>query len=141
LARHDRAIMAGFLLNNTMRWFLILLLTSCQSRVELSPDDTQVRRTYINQQEIEQLIETDADNKRWARLYLKEIDSAIMNDDIPAYVFYVGEFEKIPLETVPSYLRDEPGYIKGPSDLELFFRLRWFEQAVIMYKQQSGENK
>lgn len=124
-----------------MRWLLILLLTSCQSRVELTPTDTQVRRTYMDQQEIDQLIETDAENKRWARIYLHEIDIAMMNDDMPAYVFFVGEFEKIPLEIVPEHLRDQPGYVKGPSDLELFFRLRWFEQAVIMYKQQSGETK
>lgn len=124
-----------------MRWLLLILLTSCQSRIELSPDDTTVNRTYINQQEINQLIAVDAENKRWARTYLQEIDQAMVNDDMVSYVFFVGEFEKIPLEIVPHHLRDEPGYVAGPSALELYFRLRWFEQAVIMYKHQSGETK
>lgn len=124
-----------------MRWLLLLLLTSCQSRIELSPDDTAVSRTYIHQQEIDQLIVTDAENKRWARVYLQEIDQAMINDDMVSYVFFVGEFEKIPLEIVPAHLRDQPGYVAGPSALELYFRLRWFEQAVIMYKHQSGETK
>ena len=102
---------------------------------------TTVSRSLEYQLEITQLIQTDTENKRWARLYLQEIDAAMMNDDIPAYVFYVGEFEKIPLEIVPPHLRSEPGYVKGPSSLELFFRLRWFEQAIIIYKQQSRMNK
>ena len=137
----EYCFMAGFLLNNYMRWLLILLLTSCNSIKTLEPRDTHVRRTVTHQQEINLLIAKDADNKRWARIYLQEIDAAMANDDMPAYVFFVGEFEKIPLEIVPEEHRDEPGYVEGPSDLELFFRLRWFEQAVLLYKQQSGETK
>jgi hypothetical protein len=118
-----------------MRWFL-LLLTSCQS-VVLTPDDTTVNRSPEFQQEIRELIQQDAINKQWARVYLYELDQAMLHDDMTSYVFFVGEFEKIPLEIVPEHLREEPGYIKGPSALELHFRLRWFEQAVIMYKQYS----
>ena len=124
-----------------MRWLLLLLLSSCNSIKTLEPHETHVARTTDYQQEIDQLIAKDTDNKKWARIYLQEIDAAMANDDIPAYVFFVGEFEKIPLEIVPKHLRDEPGYTKGPSDLELFFRLRWFEQAILLYKQQSGETK
>ena len=124
-----------------MRWLLLLLLTSCNSIKTLEPEDTCVRRTVEHQQEIDQLIAKDADNKKWARIYLQEIDAAMANDDMPAYVFFVGEFEKIPLEIVPVEHRDEPGYVKGPSALELFFRLRWFEQAILIYKQQTGETK
>lgn len=133
--------MAGFLLNNYMRWFIILLLTSCSSLKQLTPSDTKFARTPEHQHEIDQLIARDAENKRWARIYLQEIDASMVNDDIPAYVFFVGEFEKIPLEIVPPEHRDEPGYVKGPSALELFFRLRWFEQAILMYKQQTEETK
>ena len=122
-----------------MRWIILLLLTSCHPK--LKPADTTISRTAEYDQQIKQVIAEDAENKRWARIYLQEIDAAMANDDIPAYVFFVGEFEKIPLETVPEELRDEPGYVKGPSDLELFFRLRWFEQAILLYKQQSGETK
>lgn len=119
-----------------MRWFLLLLLTSCQSNV-LTPEDTCFNRTAEFQQEIHELIQQDTINKRWARVYLYEIDQAMLHDDMVSYVFFVGEFEKIPLEIVPEFLRGEPGYTKGPSALELHFRLRWFEQAVIMYKQYS----
>ena len=119
----------------------MLLLASCSSIPKLQPQDTQINRTKAHQLEIDNLITRDTENKKWARLYLQEIDAAMLNDDMPAYVFFVGEFEKIPLEIVPHHLRDEPGYTKGPSDLELFFRLRWFEQAILLYKQQSGETK
>ena len=122
-----------------MRWLFLILLTSCQPK--LKPTDTTLTRTTVYNQEIGELIARDAENKRWARIYLQEIDAAMANDDIPAYVFFVGEFEKIPLEIVPEEFRGEPGYVKGPSDLELFFRLRWFEQAILLYKQQSGETK
>ena len=122
-----------------MRWLFLILLTSCQPK--LKPADTTITRTTEYDQEIGELIARDAENKRWARTYLQEIDAAMANDDIPAYVFFVGEFEKIPLEIVPEEFRDEPGYVEGPSDLELFFRLRWFEQAILIYKQQSGETK
>jgi hypothetical protein len=56
-------------------------------------------------------------------------------------VFFVGEFEKIPLEIVPEHLRNEPGYVSPVSDLELHFRLRWFEQAILIYKHQMQMNK
>lgn len=119
-----------------MRVILLLLLTSC-STVLIKPQQTSVSRTDEFQQEINELIATDAENKHWARIYLQEIDAAMANDDMPAYVFFVGEYEKIPKEIVPEHLRNEPGYVEPPSDLELFFRLRWFEQAVILYKQQA----
>lgn len=121
-----------------MRVILLLLLTSC-STILLEPQQTSVIRTVEFQQEIDELIARDAENKRWARVYLYEIDAAIANDDMPAYVFFVGEYEQIPKEIVPEHLRNEPGYVEPPTDLELFFRLRWFEQAVILYKKQSKQ--
>lgn len=124
-----------------MRWLLVLLLCSCQSVKQPEPNDTEIKRTNEFQHEIESLLAADAENKRWARIYLHEIDAAIMNDDMHAYVFYVGEFEKIPLDIVPQYLREEPNYAGEFSPLELHFRLRWFEQAILLYKQQSQENK
>ena len=106
---------------------------------KLDPTQTKFTRSKQYQQQIDCLLARDAENKRWARIYLQEIDAAMANDDIPAYVFFVGEYERTPLEIVPEWLRDEPGYVQPPSDLELFFRLRWFEQAVILYKKMSGE--
>lgn len=123
-----------------MRVILLLLLVSC-SHTAMTPANTSFSRSPQYQQQITQLIQTDAENKKWARVYLQEIDAAMANDDMTAYVFFVGEFERIPLETVPEEFRGEPGYVKGPSALELFFRLRWFEQAVLLYKQQAQMNK
>ena len=124
-----------------MRWFLCLLVLSCNSKNQPTPQHTTITRTVEYQQEIDELIQLDAENKKWARVYLHEIDVAIMNDDMHAYVFFVNEFEKIPLEIVPEHLRSEPGYVSTPSALELHFRLRWFEQAVILYKQYSEQTK
>lgn len=121
-----------------MRVLLLLLLMSCQTTTP-QPQDTKITRSRPFQQHVDQLIARDAENKRWARLYLHEIDQAMMNDDLHAYVFFVGEYEKIPLNLVPEHLTSEPGYVESPSDLELFFRLRWFEQAIIMYKKQSKQ--
>lgn len=126
-----------------MRWLfcLTILLSSCTTLKKPQPIDTEIKRSKEYQHEIDTLLAVDAENKRWARIYLSEIDSAMLNDDMHAYVFFIGEFEKIPLEIVPSHLRDEPGYAGELSTLELHFRLRWFEQAVLLYKQQSQENK
>lgn len=119
-----------------MKWFALVLLCSCKP-VILTPDQTTINRTTKYQQEIDKLLAKDADNKKWARIYLYEIDQAMLNDDMQSYVFFVGEFEQIPLEIIPAYLRTEPGYIEPPSSLELFFRLRWFEQAILIYKRES----
>lgn len=118
------------------RLSLLLMLTSC-STAKLDQSQTKFSRSEQYQQQIDQLLTRDAENKRWARVYLREIDAAMVNDDMHAYVFFVGEYEQTPLEIVPEWLRSEPGYVQPPSDLELFFRLRWFEQAVILYKKMS----
>lgn len=118
------------------RLSLLLMLTSC-STTKLDQSQTKFSRSEQYQQQIDQLLTRDAENKRWARVYLREIDAAMVNDDMHAYVFFVGEYEQTPLEIVPEWLRGEPGYVQPPSDLELFFRLRWFEQAVILYKKMS----
>ena len=126
-----------------MRWVFCLLLMSCTNLKHNKPTitDTTTTRTIEYQREINTLLARDSENKHWARIYLHEIDAAIMNDDIHAYVFFVGEFEKIPLEIVPHHLRSEPGYAGELSALELHFRLRWFEQAILLYKQQSDPTK
>lgn len=120
------------------RLSLLLMLTSC-STTKLDQSQTKFSRSEQYQQQIDQLLTRDAENKRWARVYLREIDAAMVNDDMQAYVFFVGEYEQTPLEIVPEWLRGEPGYVQPPSDLELFFRLRWFEQAVILYKKMTDD--
>lgn len=113
---------------------LLMLLVSCKS--SNTTHVTRVSRTAEFQHEIDCLIARDAENKRWARIYLYEIDQAMRNDDVAAYVFFVAQYERVPKEIVPEHLRNEPGYVEPPSDLELHFRLRWFEQAILLYKQQ-----
>lgn len=117
---------------------LLLVLTSC-SLTKLDPSQTKFSRSKQYQHEIDCLITHDTENKRWARLYLYEIDQAMLHDDMESYVFFVGEYEKIPVLLIPDYLQHEPGYVQPPSDLELYFRLRWFEQAVLLYKKMSEQ--
>ena len=110
---------------------LLMLLSSCQT-IPIE-HHTSVNRSVEFQQEIDELIATDAENKKWARIYLSEIDAAIVNDDLPAYVFFIREFEQIPLEIVPEHLRNEPGYVKPISDLELIMRLKYWESKIKIY--------
>lgn len=110
---------------------LLMLLSSCQS-IPIQ-HHTGVSRTADFQQEIDRLIATDARNKKWARIYLNEIDVAIVNDDLSAYVFFMREFEKIPLEIVPEHLRSEPGYTQPLNDLELSLRLKYWESKIQLF--------
>ena len=118
-----------------MRWLLLLLLCGCETINK--PHHTRVSRTIEYQQQIDELIARDAENKRWCRIYLHEIDQAMINDDIHAYVFFVNQYEQTPKEIVPVHLRNEPGYVAAPSDLELHFRMRWWKQAIELYLKQS----
>lgn len=100
------------------------LLLGCGTAPKLQPHDTKLTRTPEYQLQIQQVIQQDAKNKYWARLMLSEIDSAIMNDDYDAYLFFLDEYEQIPKEIVPTEYRNEPGYMKPVSQLEEYFRLR-----------------
>lgn len=95
-----------------------------------TPEQTTIRRTAEYDQQIQSLIEQDADNKRYARVMLHEIDMAILNDDYTAYIFFLDEYEKIPGELIPSEHRDEPGYVQPISQLESFFRINLVKPAL-----------
>ena len=113
---------------------LLLLLIPCHAT--LNPSDTTVSMSVEFQRQIDTLIKRDTQNKKWSRVYLEEIDQVIIHDDIPAYVFFVQEFEKVPREIVPEWLRREPGYTQPISDIELTSRLRWWRQAIKIYLKQ-----
>ena len=115
-------------LTNSLLVIVGLVLTSCNS-TKLTPDQTSLKRTPEFQAEIDQVIKQDANNKHWARLMLQEIDVAIQNDDYQSYVFFLREYENIPKETVPEYLRNEPGYAQPITDLEHYFRVEIFLPA------------
>jgi len=115
-------------LTNSLLVIVGLVLTGCNS-TKLTPDQTSLRRTSEYNQQIQQLISRDAENKRWARLMLQEIDVAIQNDDYQSYVFFLREYENIPKEIVPEHLRNEPGYAQPITDLEHYFRVEIFLPA------------
>ena len=117
-------------LTNNLLLIFGLVLTGCNS-TKLTPEQTGLKRTPEFQAEIDQVIKQDAENKQWARLMLLEMDSAIMNDDYQAYIFYLHEYEIIPKEIVPVEYRSEPGYAPPVSQLEEYFRLRLHLRAGI----------
>lgn len=96
----------------------------CVNTSDLTPADTKLTRTVQYQHQISDTIARDSENKKWCRLMLQELDSAIVNDDYDAYLFYLDEYEKIPKEIVPPEFRNEPGYTNPVSELEEHFRLR-----------------
>lgn len=107
----------------------LMFIVGCVSN-QPTPEQTTIRRTADYDQQIRSLIAQDADNKRYARLMLHEIDVAILNDDYTAYVFFLDEYEKIPGELVPPEHRDEPGYVQPISQLESFFRINLIKPAL-----------
>lgn len=109
-------------MHNIVLSLTCLFLVSCNAST-LTPAQTSLARTPEYDREIKQLIVKDADNKKWSRLILQEIDIAIKNDDYDAYIFFIDEYMKIPKEIVPPGLRDEPGYVEPISDLESKFRI------------------
>ncbi len=125
---------------NTIKLLIPVCLCSCND-TNIQPHHTTFSRSDDYQHEINNLISQDAENKRWARIYLYEIDQAMLHDDMTSYVFFIKQYEETPKEIVPEHLRTESGYIEPPSDLELFFRLRWFEQACKLYKQLSEDEQ
>lgn len=115
-------------------------VASCNT-THLVPEQTRLSRSSEYQQEIDRLIVEDTQNKQWARVYLQEIDTAIANDDVPAYVFFMREFEAIPLSIVPRHLRSEPGYAPDISSVEILARMRWWEQVIELYKQDTNTSR
>lgn len=116
-------------LTNSILLVLGLVLSGC-TVTKLTPEQTKLTRTAQYEQEIQELIARDAENKRYARLMLQEIDTAIRNDDFPAYVFFLAEYEDIPKELVPVNLRSEPGYVQPVTQLEHYFRVEIFLPAT-----------
>jgi len=115
-------------LTSSILLVLGLLSTGCNS-TKLTPEQTKLSRTAQHEQEIQELMARDAENKHWSRLMLQEIDTAIRNDDFPAYIFFLAEYENIPKEIVPEYLRSEPGYVQPVTQLEHYFRVEIFLPA------------
>lgn len=91
--------------------FLSLTTFSCSNR--LKPEDTKLSRSLEMQQEINNVLEKDAQNKALEREYLEEIRIAEENNDQEAFKFYLSEYVKVERLKLPDWIKKEPNYVKG----------------------------
>ena len=73
---------------------ILLVVTGCNITKIPAPSvtDTTVSRSEAYDLEIRELLKIDADNKKWERIYLKEIAVAQDNLDHDAYRFFLLEY-------------------------------------------------
>ena len=105
---------------------LLLSLASCKSitscfLIELpikEPviEDTTLTRSPEYQAEIDTLLAADAENKKWEKIFLKEIAAAEKHQDWNAYQYFLREYIIIPRLKLPEWLQKEPGYVEGIND-------------------------
>jgi len=86
---------------------------------ELSDSDTHVGRTPEYQEEIDAILAEDAENKRWERIYLREIAVAQDNSDDAAYKFFIIEYIKLPRMVLPEWMKKEEGYVEPVSEADV----------------------
>ena len=91
--------------------FLSLTTFSCSNR--LKPEDTKLSRSLEMQQEINNVLEKDAQNKALEREYLEEIRIAEENNDQEAFKFYLSEYVKVERLKLPEWIKKEPNYVEG----------------------------
>ena len=117
----------GLLYLNAVVWTLfaaliIFILTGCKSitscfLIEVGngpdPEDTKFTRSEEYQKEIDTFLAADADNKKWEKIFLKEIQIAEENLDTGAYRFFLEEYIRIPRLRVPEWMKKEEGYFDG----------------------------
>ena len=82
-------------------------------------EDTKFTRSIEYQKEIDELLAVDVNNKKWERIYLKEITRAQENDDMDAYKFFLEEYIRSPRLKLPEWMKKEPGYIPSVTIEEL----------------------
>ena len=86
---------------------------------EATIEDTILIRSTEYQEQIDRLLAADAENKKWERIYIKEMEAARKHDDIDAYRFFLDEFLQAPRFILPEWLKKEPGYVPGITAEEL----------------------
>lgn len=99
--------------------YLTLLLGGCINTTISIPENTIPTRSSAYQKEINIILARDADNKKWERIYLTEIEIAQKNDDIESYKFFVKEYIMIPRLRLPEWMKSEPQYVPSISTEEL----------------------
>jgi len=98
----------------------ILIICGCiHDRVDLNVEDTKLIRSPQYQKQINTIIAEDTENKKWERIYLKEIAIAQENNDPEAYKFFIVEYIKLPRLVLPDWMKKEPGYIKPISETDV----------------------
>lgn len=105
--------------------FIFLILCSCyrtKKPIDIQPSDTSLKSS-LSDTEKKLLLDEDRENKKWSRVYLNEIDIAMQNEDYSAIIFYIEEYENIPKNIVPLWLRNSPGYTPEITQLEEYFRI------------------
>ena len=96
-----------------------LLICSCVHIPGLKVSDTELSRSPEMQIEIDAILAEDAENKKWERLYLKELVIAQENNDQEAFKFYVVEYIKLPRLVLPEWMTKEPNYVPPVSETEI----------------------
>lgn len=103
-------------------WITVLLLLTygcVHTKNDLSNSDTQLTRTAEYQKEIAAILAEDAENKKWERIYLKEIAVAQDNSDHDAYKFFIIEYIKLPRMVLPEWMKKEEGYVEPVSETDV----------------------
>ena len=110
-------------MKNILCILLILSLASCKSITDCfliklpdtgpSREDTKLIRSAEYQKEIDTLLAADAENKKWEKIFLREIAIAQKNDDYGAYQFFLEEYINTPRFKLPEWMKKEPGYVPG----------------------------
>ena len=98
-------------MKNLIIIFLCLTTFSCSNK--LKPENTKLSRSLEMQQEINNLLNQDAQNKALEKEYLEEIRIAEENNDQEAFRFYLSEYVKVERLKLPEWIKKEPNYVKG----------------------------
>ena len=106
---------------------VLMLLTGCMHKT-ITPTDTGVRNS-LSPAQIDELFRLDTDNKRWAQVYIDEMDAAIEHDDSVSFIFFMNEFNKIDQQIVPLYLRGDVRYTQPVYRLMHHVTIRLFLPA------------
>ena len=106
---------------------MLLCLAGCKSITScfliefeaLTKEDTKLFRSTEYQKEIDALLAVDAENKKWEKIFIKELIAAQKNDDYGAYQFFLEEYINTPRLILPEWMKKEPGWVPGASIRDL----------------------
>tara|TARA_S200000501_G_scaffold370237_1_gene411064 strand:+ start:706 stop:1017 length:312 start_codon:yes stop_codon:yes gene_type:complete len=97
-------------MNILIKTIIFLLLIGCNKPVQ---ENTKVSRSAEMQEEINILLEKDAENKKLELEYLEQIRIAQENNDTEAFEFYFQEYVGIERLKIPDWMKKEPNYVQG----------------------------